>query len=355
MTRLTYSTRDYDKFIGIDVDKKSYVFSIGDHDSMSRSKKIPASPEHLHNYIQNNFKGKRVICGYEAGPTGFYLHDYLTDKGIPCLVIPPLSIPKAANEKVKNNQIDSKKITTEIINAKIKAVRVPKGRYRELRYLVKARENYARDRKVAKQRIKALLLYANLYPLINEDNVRWSSCYIKKLKNIQCSFAVRKSLDMLLDDLEYSRNKTLSILRELKGFVKNNPAISKNMGYLQSIPGIGFITSVTLLGRMGDPQYLKNEREVGAFAGLVPIEKSTGDKVNRGGITHLGNTTLRFLLIESAWVAIRKDTQLSQYYYRIKRKNHPKIASKVAITAVARKLTQRIYRVLKDQRNYIVY
>lgn len=167
MTQLSYSAKNYDTFIGIDTDKKSFVFSIGDRNIVKRAKKIPAKPEHLHNYIQKNCKDKKVICAYEAGPTGFHLHDYLTEKGTPCIVIPPLSIPKAPNEKVKNNQIDSTKLTEELRDGRAKAVRVPQGAYRELRYLVKSRENYARDRKTARQRIKALLLYANLYPLIN--------------------------------------------------------------------------------------------------------------------------------------------------------------------------------------------
>ena len=355
MTPLTYSLRDYDKFIGIDVDKKSYVFSVGDHNSMKRAKKIPAIPENLYNYINKHFKEQKVICAYEAGPTGFHLHDYLTQKGIPCLVVPPSSIPKAPNQKVKTNNIDSKKITEELRDARAKSVRVPQEAYRELRYLVKARENYARDRKTARQRIKALLLYANLYPTLEDIVIKWSSRFIEKLKLLPCSIGVRKSLDMLLMDLEYARKQTLLILKELKAFCNNNPEIKKNMEYLQSIAGIGFITAITFLGRIGDPQYLKNEREIGAFVGLVPRENSTGDTINRGSITHLGNETLRFLLIESAWAAIRKDTQLNQFYYRIKIRNSSKSGAKIAITAVARKLTQRMYKVLKDQRKYVIY
>lgn len=355
MTPLSYSAKDYDIFIGIDTDKKSYVFSVGDYNVMSRAKKIPSNPEHLHNYIQKNYKDKKVICAYEAGPTGFHLHDYLTGKGIKCLVVPPASIPKAANQKVKNNQIDSTKLTEELRDNRVKPVRVPQEAYRELRYLVKVRENYARDRKTARQRIKALLLYANLYPHLEDRDIKWSYRYIKELKQLPCSHAVRISLDMLLADLEYARKQTLSILRELRVFCKNNPDIKKNMEYLQSISGIGFITAITFLGKIGDPQYLKNEREIAAFVGLVPRENSTGDNINRGSITHLGNQTLRFLLIESAWVAIRKDAQLNQFYYRIRRRNNPRIASKIAITAVARKLTQIMYRVLKDQRKYIAH
>ena len=156
-------------------------------------------------------------------------------------------------------------------------------------------------------------------------------------------------------DLEYARKQTLSIHTRLKTFCKTNQEISEYMGYLQSIVGIGFITAVSILSRIGDPRSLKNPREIGAFIGLVPRENSTGDNINRGSITHLGNQTLRFLLIESAWVAIRKDTQLNQFYYRIRRRNNPRVGSKIAITAVARKLTQIMYRVLKDQRKYIAH
>jgi len=122
MTSVSYSSKDFETFIGIDVDKKSYVFTVGDHYTLSRAKKIPAKPKHLYNFIQNNLTDKKVICAYEAGPTGFDLYDYLTQKKIPCLVIPPTSIPKAPNEKVKNNNIDSIKITEELRAAKAKSI-----------------------------------------------------------------------------------------------------------------------------------------------------------------------------------------------------------------------------------------
>jgi len=353
MTTATYLPRDYDIFIGIDVDKKSFAFTVRDHDTMKRSKKVAANPEQFYNYIQNNFNDKRVICAYEAGPTGFHLHDHLKEKEVLCLVTPPTSIPKAPNEKVKTNRIDSNKITEELMAGKLKSVRVPEGPYREIRHLVRIRENYARNRKGTRQRIKALLLSVNLYPLLKDSEIKWSSCYIKELKQIECSFAVRSRLDMLLMDLEYARQQILSTHRTLKTFCNNNLEIKKYMEYLQSIPGIGFITAVSILANIGDPQNLKNPREIGAFVGVVPRENSTGDKINKGAITHLGNQNLRSLLIEASWVAIRKDNELQQFYYRIKRRHHPKIASRVAIVAVARKLTQRIYKVLKEQRKYI--
>jgi transposase len=353
MTATYFLPKDYDTFIGIDVDKNSFSFTVKDHSTMKRSKKVPANTEHFYNYIQKTYPDKKVICAYEAGPTGFHLYDYLTQKGIPCLVVSPLSIPKASNERVKNNRIDSDKIAQHLRAGELKSVRVPQGPYRELRYLVKTRETYANNRKAAKQRIKALLLSANLYRLLKDTETNWSNCYITELRNIQCSDAVRNRLNMLLMDLEYARKQTLSIHRLLKTFCKDHKEINKYMQYLQSISGVGFITAITLLGKIGNPKHLKNVRELSAFVGLVPTEFSTGDTISKGSITRLGNKTLRFLLIEAAWVAIRHNTNLDQFYHRVKKRHHPRIAAKKAVTAVARKLTQIIYCVLTQERMYI--
>jgi transposase len=355
MTPSMYLPKDYDLFVGLDVDKNSFSFTVKDHHAMSRSKKIPSEPEQLHNYMKNHFAGKKILYAYEAGGTGFHLHDYLVAKDEDCLVVSPLSIPKAPNQKVKNNRLDSLRIVDELRAGKLTSIRVPQGQYRELRHLINLRENYVYNRKAAKQRIKALLLYVHLDHVLKDVEQNWSNHYIQILKKLSCSQAERQRLDMLLIDLEYARKQTLLVLRQLQQLVKNSADIQENMKYLESLPGIGLITAVTILGRIGDPKYLKNVRELAAFLGLVPREKSTGDNINQGSITHLGDHHLRALLIEGSWAAIRKDQELNQFYHRIKNRHHPKIGPKKAIVAVARKLTQRIYCVLKEQRFYRVH
>lgn len=67
----------------------------------------------------------------------------------------------------------------------------------------------------------------------------------------------------------------------------------------------------------------------------------------------MGNNILRSLLVESAWIAIRYNKQLAQVYHRIRSRHPVGIGSRKAIVAIARKLTLIIYRVLKDQREYI--
>ena len=355
MTTASLLATNYDTFFGIDVDKNKFSFTVIDNAIMKRSRTIPSNPDQLYNYIRKNYPDKRVLCAYEAGPTGYHLYDHLTSNKCECLVVSPNTIPKASNEKVKNNKIDSKKIAENLSAGRLRSIRVPTGNYRELRNLVKIRENYATARKVAKQRIKSLLLHANLYPFVKEPDNNWSKRFVQNLKEIPCTPAIRTRLDMLLMDLEYSRNQLLISHKHLRTFVNDHLDIKNNVEYAISVPGIGFITAVTLFAKSGDPANLRNTRELAGFIGVTPTEHSTGDTENRGPISHMGDSKLRILFVEAAWVAIRTDVGLRQFYHRIVSRNHPKGASSKAIVAVARKLTERLYRVLKDQRRYFVH
>lgn len=352
MNAATYLPNNYDVFIGIDVDKRSFSFTAQDHGIMSRSKKIPSSPEQMYNYIRNNFSDRRVLCAYEAGPTGYNLYDYLIQKEQPCVMVSPASVPKASNERVKNNRLDSERIARYLKSGELKPIRVPSEPYRELRQLIGLRQNYSRQGTIAKQRIKALLLFEHIDDNVSDAAEHWSNIYIKRLRALQCPAVIRCKLDMLLADMDYARAQLLQVIKQLKLLCVTHPEIDSYRRYLQSIPGIGFATALTILARIGDPQYLADVRQIGAFTGLVPKENSTGDTVRHGSITHLGNSELRKLLIEASWVAIRHDTELCQFYHRIKSRHHPAAAAKKAIVAVARKLTQRIYTVLKERRMY---
>lgn len=351
--KTTYNASDYDVFCGIDVDKKSFAVTFKDRLNMNYSKKMPAEPEHLHNYIKKHFADREVLCVYEAGPTGYHLYDYMKEKSQPCVITSPITMRRAPNEKVKTNRIDSAKLAQELQAGLLKVVRVPEGAYRELRQLVKSREDYAIALKTVKQRIKAFLLYNHLESKLQEPDAGWSNRYIAGLKTLECSRGARIRLDMLLADLDYGRRQMLAILRELRSFFKERPELIVHLKHLQSIPGIGFITGSSILARIGDPTNLSNLRELGGFLGLVPKESSTGDRIVKSSITHMGNSMLRSLMVEAAWVAIRGDKELEQFYHRIRMRHHPRIGARKAIVAVARKLTHRIYCVLKEQRDYI--
>jgi transposase len=107
-----------------------------------------------------------------------------------------------------------------------------------------------------------------------------------------------------------------------------------------------------LVARLGDWRQIRNVRQIAAFLGLVSSEHSTGQQVLRGSITWAGDARLRNKLVETAWTTIRLDPERRESYQRIYQRHPRPVAARKAIVAVARKLTTRIYSVLKQQRPF---
>ena len=344
----------YDVVIGLDVDKRSFSITCLDDQNLKKQLRIPASSSKLLNYARNHFPDKRLLFAYETGPTGWGLFDDLRQQGEDCLMVHPASIAVPRNQIVKNNRLDSERIAEQVKAGQIRGVRVPSESYRDLRHLIALRHDLAHTQRALKQKIRALLLLEGLSDSLPEAGKAWNSHSRKTLTQIPLRPAAAYKIRVHAEDLETTRKRLLEIQKTIRRFCAEDPVIHKNLELLESIPGIGKVIAPTLLARLGDSSQLRNVREIGGFCGLVPRESSTGDTTHRGSISHQGDSLLRTLLIEAAWIAIRKDKELAEFYYRIKNKRPRQGAAQIAITAVARKLTARIYVVLKEQRMYVV-
>ena len=69
----------------------------------------------------------------------------------------------------------------------------------------------------------------------------------------------------------------------------------------QALRGVAFLSAATLVAEIGDLRRFDSPRQLMAYLGLVPCERSTGERVRRGGITKTGNSRARRVLIEGAW------------------------------------------------------
>jgi transposase len=70
---------------------------------------------------------------------------------------------------------------------------------------------------------------------------------------------------------------------------------------IQALRGIALLAAITLVAETGDFHRFTNPRQLMAYLGLVPSERSSGAKTARGGITKAGNTRARRVLVEGAW------------------------------------------------------
>jgi transposase len=118
---------------------------------------------------------------------------------------------------------------------------------------------------------------------------------------------------------------------------------------LDSAPGVDTKAAEAVLAEMGiHRRQFPSANHLAAWAGVAPGNHQSGGKWHSSRIRN-GNRTLRTLLIQIAWAAVRKKgTDLSALYHRLAARR----GKKRAIVAVAHRLVSSFYHMLDRQQPY---
>ena len=123
---------------------------------------------------------------------------------------------------------------------------------------------------------------------------------------------------------------------------------------LTSIPGIGKVYSAGIIAEIGDIHRFDSQASVAKFAGLVWHRNQSGDfEAEHSKMIKSGNRYLRYYLLEAANSVRRCDSEFRRYY-DLKFKEVNKYQHKRALALTARKLVRLVFRLLKDNRLYIL-
>ena len=131
--------------------------------------------------------------------------------------------------------------------------------------------------------------------------------------------------------------------------ISRKAPFEKPIRLLTSVPGIGVTTAATLMVELDDIVRFRNADCLASFIGLVPMCHSSGESDGTGDITVRRHFMLRCLLIEAAWIAIRKDAAMTMAYNGYRKRMNPQ----KSIVKIARRLVNRVYFVLKQEKEYV--
>jgi len=122
---------------------------------------------------------------------------------------------------------------------------------------------------------------------------------------------------------------------------------------LRTVPGVGGHLAPVLLGVLHTPERFRSERHLRGFCGLFPNRAASGGADKPGQkITQAGNDRIKRALVLAADIARRTDPELAAVYHRLMtdRGHH----HKQALCAVANRLVNRIFRVLRTGTPYVL-
>lgn len=174
----------------------------------------------------------------------------------------------------------------------------------------------------------------------------------RRLPDILVDDALRPRLRLLLEDLRSEWRALDARIAELDREITKNARENEASRRLMQVPGIGPLTATALAAAIGEVGRFRRGRDVAAWLGLVPRQKTTGGTPKLLGISKRGNIYLRYLLIHGARAVMsrlaQQQTALGSWLRRLLARRHPN----VVVVALAAKLTRIAYAVLAHGRQF---
>ena len=341
-------------FIGIDVHARTWEVAVLTESGFVKRYSQVSSAKVLFDFLTKHFPDGEYHAVYESGFSGFSTYYALKEYNIDCVVTHAADVPTTQYEEVmKTDRVDALKLARSLRADEIRPIYIRKRENIDDRSVVRVRKTIQKQLGGNRSRIKHML-HCNgvkMPEIFAKPNTHWSRAFIKWLKeDVALLSPTRKSLDLLIMQVETQRSALLTATRELRNLALLD-RYKDNYELLMSIPGVGTIVAMSVLTEIYDVTRFKNEKQFASYLGLIPTCHSSGDKEFHGEMTFRGNKQLGPMIIETCWVAISRDYGLGQAYIAYRRKVGPQ----KAIVKIARKMSNIIFSVLKNKRTYEPY
>ena len=364
--------------IGMDVHSTNYTLCalepvIGAEDRVFANIQVTPDYKNILMFIQN-LKCKlgmsndySIECGYEAGCLGYSLYNQLTSAGINCVILAPTTMLTQQGKRVKTDARDALMIAQCLAYGGYHPVYIPSETDDSVKEYLRMRDDHKLALKKVKQQIIAFCLRHGHHYI----GTKWTHKHISWLKKIELPALYRETVDEYLATYDEQTAKIERFDKRIEE-ISNQKEYQKKVKELGCLLGIKTHTALSLIVETGDFDRFAKGNTYAAYLGLAPGEKSSGDHINRTGLSKAGNSHLRRLLIESARgickgaighkskelksrqegnkadviaYADKANTRLRSRYYKMIRHGKKK---NVAVAAIARELACFVWGMMTD-------
>ena len=293
------------KHVGLDVHVKSIWVAVADDRGVRNVGRIAHDMNVLRRRLERIGEFERLHVVYEAGPTGYGLYRKLSEWGIKCSVVAPSLIPRQSGGLVKTDRIDANKLAHMSYAGLLTEVIVPSEEQEAIRDLVRARSAAKSDHTQIRQELNQFLVR---HHITRPKGVgRWTQAAKVWLRSIHLEQpAAQRTLEdyIMEEDRRGDRVSRLEDdLHELSSQL--SPQMQYVLRALQGLKGVNFLTAITIVSELGDITRFASAPKLMSYAGVVPREYSSGDRVKKGSITKAGNAHLRRVAVEASWCYAR--------------------------------------------------
>lgn len=327
-------------YVGLDQHKKhSYCTVKGEDNKVVFQGKVASTREGIESFLEG-FPNDELAVALEAGPSWHWLYDLLEKKVSRVDLVNPKACKAIASAKLKNDKMDSLTLATLLKADILPTCYVPSHEERCIREIVRGRAFLVRIRVRVKNRIHSILARQGVVHGYSDLFGKGGRGF---LESLEMPFPYKEEIQSLLGFVDHLGGEIEKIDAIIERLIADCPQASR----IARIGGIGYYSALLIVAEIGDVSRFRNAKKLFSYAGVIPSERSSGDKVRRGPITKEGSPWLRWALIQAAQ---RQEWMIGSPFREDFRRIARRKGSKVARVAVARKMLKRIYEILKEYR-----
>jgi transposase len=108
------------------------------------------------------------------------------------------------------------------------------------------------------------------------------------------------------------------------------------------------VTASAFVATIDDITRFRSAHELEAYLGVVPSERSSGEKRQLGRLTKAGNGRMRWLLVEAGWQILRSRAAETVALRTWTRAIAQRRGKRIAAVALARRLAGILYAMWRD-------
>ena len=329
-------------YVGVDVHKKRWVVTVRSYDLELKTFSMLPLAEELEKNLINTYPGALFHIVYECCFSGFWIYDYFHEKGYDIIVTPTNRIYRDGSI-VKTDKIDSRKLAFQHSRELLRAVKVPTMKIREYRSMFRIYDKEKmREGQILRQ-IRCILECKN-HELKWE---KWNKAFIAKLKLVRFQEEIfNRKFEALIKEYEYVKEQIKDTENRIKE-IGEDEELKSRIGRINQINGIGIVSAVRLVVYLFDMKgRFESGEKLAHYVGLTPGEHSSGEEIIRSRTGLIGSRQLRSIIIQLAWVAVRKDGSLLNKFDRVYKSSGCK---QKAIVAVARKMMMKVHAITEKE------
>jgi transposase len=324
--------------IGLDLHKRESQLCIGHPEGKLTEQRIATSRERFTAVLGNRPRARILL---EAATESEWVAQHLEALGHEVIVADPNFAPMYATR--------SRRVKTDKRDARTLYEAAQQGTYRPAHRLSTARRHVRAELAVRDSLVRARTrCLALAKALVRRDGLRVPSSASRLVMRRIQELPLSEVLGAELAPLVAVVAPLTEQIRAAEGRLAHLVATDPEMQRLATMPTIGPVTACAVVATADDITRFPSAHAFEAYFGLVPSERSSGEKCRRGAITKTGNPRVRWLLIEAAWRILhskRADTlALRRWALRIAARR----GKRVAAVALARRIAGILYAMWRD-------